>query len=83
MNTTLSFSYGSVSLNPEQYEVVTADPNLHQRILASAGSGKTTTIAARIAWLLTEGNALPEQIVLLTFSRNSARDMLSRVRRLI
>ena len=83
MNTTINFSYGSVSLNPEQYEVVTSEPNLHQRILAAAGSGKTTTIAARIAWLLTENNILPEEIVLLTFSRNSARDMLSRVRRLI
>ena len=83
MNTTLNFTYGSVSLNPEQYAVVSAEALVHQRILASAGSGKTTTIAARIAWLLTKGDVLPEQIVLLTFSRNSARDMLGRVRRLV
>ena len=38
-DTTLHFSHGSVSLNPEQYKIVTADPYEHQRILASAGSG--------------------------------------------
>jgi len=80
---TLDFSYGSTTLNPEQFAVVTADPYEHQRILASAGSGKTTTIAARIAWLLTHARCTADQIVLLTFSRNAAREMLQRVRRLI
>ena len=79
----LKFSYGSTTLNSEQYAVVTADPYQHQRILASAGSGKTTTIAARIAWLLTHARCTADQIVLLTFSRNAAREMLHRVRRLI
>jgi hypothetical protein len=83
MSTTLNFEYGSVVLNNEQYSVVSGEENLHQRILASAGSGKTTTIAARIAWLLTKGLVNPEQIVLVTFSRNSARDMLQRVRNLV
>jgi hypothetical protein len=82
-NTTLHFSHGSVTLNPEQHRVVTADPYEHQRILASAGSGKTTTITARISWLLTHANLKADQIVLLTFSRNAAREMLHRVRNLI
>ena len=80
---TLNFSHGSTTLNSEQHTVVTADPFQHQRILASAGSGKTTTIAARIAWLLTNTNVTSDQIVLLTFSRNAAREMLARVRRLV
>jgi hypothetical protein len=79
----LSFSHGSVSLNEEQYKIVTADPYEHQRILASAGSGKTTTITARIAWLLTNAGVSADQIVLLSFSRNSAREMLHRVRNLV
>jgi hypothetical protein len=79
----LDFSHGSVSLNPEQYAIVTADPYQHQRILAAAGSGKTTTITARIAWLLQNARVSADQIVLLTFSRNSARDMVQRVRRLV
>jgi hypothetical protein len=82
-DTTLHFSHGSVSLNPEQYKIVTADPYEHQRILASAGSGKTTTITARISWLLGNANVSADQIVLLTFSRNAAREMLHRVRRLV
>lgn len=80
---TLTFPYGTVSLNSEQYKVVTANPHEHQRILASAGSGKTTTITARIAWLLTQTAVTADQIVLLTFSRNSARDMMKRVRKLV
>lgn len=79
----LTFTYGSTTLNSEQYAIVTADPYEHQRILASAGSGKTTTIAARIAWLLTNTRISADQIVLLTFSRNAAREMLQRVRRLV
>jgi hypothetical protein len=80
---TLNFSHGSTTLNSEQHTIVTADAFQHQRILASAGSGKTTTIAARIAWLLTNTNVTSDQIVLLTFSRNAAREMLQRVRRLV
>lgn len=82
-DTKLHFSHGSVSLNPEQYKIVTADPHEHQRILAAAGSGKTTTITARISWLLTNTSVSADQIVLLTFSRNAAREMLQRVRRLV
>lgn len=80
---TLTFSHGSVTLNSEQYAIVAADPYEHQRILAAAGSGKTTTITARIAWLLTNARVTADQIVLLTFSRNSAREMLHRVKRLV
>jgi hypothetical protein len=80
---TLTFPYGSVHLNPEQYRIVSADAHEHQRILASAGSGKTTTITARIAWLLTQTRTTADQIVLLTFSRNAAREMLHRVKRLV
>jgi hypothetical protein len=79
----LTFSHGSVLLNQEQHAIVTADPYQHQRILAAAGSGKTTTITARISWLLTNTRITADQIVLLTFSRNAAREMLHRVRRLI
>ena len=80
---TLSFPYGEARLNKEQYDIVTAHPGQTQRILAAAGSGKTTTITTRIAWLLTETQITANQIVLLTFSRNAAREMMQRVRRLI
>jgi hypothetical protein len=82
-NKSITFSHGSVTLNPEQYTIVTADPFQHQRILASAGSGKTTTITARISWLLSNTKTTADQIVLLTFSRNAAREMYQRVRHLV
>ena len=65
-------------LNPEQRAAV-----MHERgpllILAGAGTGKTTTLAARVAWLIEQGT-LPERILLLTFTRRAAREMLQRVR---
>jgi DNA helicase-2/ATP-dependent DNA helicase PcrA len=46
-------------------------------ILAGAGTGKTTTLCARVAWLLAEG-AQAERIMLLTFTRRAAREMVDR-----
>jgi DNA helicase-2/ATP-dependent DNA helicase PcrA len=46
-------------------------------IVAGAGTGKTTTLAARVARLLDRG-ARPERLLLLTFSRRAAREMLTR-----
>ncbi len=48
-------------------------------ILAGAGTGKTTTLCARVAWLLAEG-ARAERILLLTFTRRAAREMVARAR---
>ena len=56
---------------------------MNQRILASAGSGKTTTLAARIAWLITHHGVKPESIVVMTFSRNAAHQMLQRIEGLV
>jgi DNA helicase II / ATP-dependent DNA helicase PcrA len=48
-------------------------------ILAGAGTGKTTTLCARVAWLLSEG-VPAERILLLTFTRRAAREMVDRAR---
>src|SRR5437763_3636118 len=68
-------------LNPEQRAAAThsGGPLL---ILAGAGTGKTTTLCARVAWLVSEG-AQPERILLLTFTRRAAREMLQRARALV
>jgi DNA helicase II / ATP-dependent DNA helicase PcrA len=67
-------------LNPEQREAVTHEggPLL---VLAGAGTGKTTTLCARVAWLLSRG-AAPERMLLLTFTRRAAREMVQRARAL-
>src|SRR5205085_2992469 len=67
--------------NPEQRTAAThlGGPLL---ILAGAGTGKTMTLCARVAWLVSEGVA-PERIMLLTFTRRAAREMLQRTRALV
>lgn len=79
----LEFSKGSVILNEEQYKVVTSPCSENQRILASAGSGKTTTITARIAYLIEHYDYDPSKIFLVTFSRAAAQEMIQRVYKLI
>jgi DNA helicase-2/ATP-dependent DNA helicase PcrA len=67
-----------VALNAEQQRAVRhlGGPLL---VLAGAGTGKTTTLCARVAWLVAAGVA-PERILLLTFTRRAAREMLQRTR---
>jgi hypothetical protein len=83
MDHILEFSHGSVALNEEQYKVVTSPVSENQRILASAGSGKTTTITARIAYLVENYDIDPSRILLVTFSRAAAQEMIHRVHKLI
>src|SRR5712691_2470290 len=51
-------------------------------ILAGAGTGKTNTLAHRVAQLLLEGKA-PERILLLTFARRAALEMTRRAQRIV
>jgi DNA helicase II / ATP-dependent DNA helicase PcrA len=73
--TTPDFPY-LAQLNPEQ-RAAAEHRNGHLRVLAGAGTGKTTTLCARVARLIDDGVA-PERILLLTFSRRAAREMVGR-----
>lgn len=77
------FPEGSVTLNDEQARIVRQPPTQNLRILASAGSGKTTTLTARIAHLLTSAGAKPSEIILLTFTHNAAAVMSHRLEALV
>jgi DNA helicase-2/ATP-dependent DNA helicase PcrA len=63
-------------LNEQQREAVT-HPGGPLLILAGAGTGKTRTLVARAAWLGQQGMQ-PSRILLLTFTRRAADDMLAR-----
>jgi DNA helicase-2/ATP-dependent DNA helicase PcrA len=74
------------TLNPEQRRAVEhgpagglASPPL--LVIAGAGSGKTNTLAHRVAHLIVQG-ADPRRILLMTFSRRAASEMTKRVERI-
>ena len=77
------FSKKYIDVNKEQHIAITRPCDVNQRIIASAGSGKTTTITARIAYLIEYNNIPSDRIVLLTFSRNSATQMKKKLYDLI
>ncbi len=73
-------------LNPAQRAAVVhgvgAAPGGPLLVIAGAGSGKTNTLAHRVAHLVAQG-ADPARILLLTFSRRAADEMARRVRRIL
>ncbi|RAZ48791.1 ATP-dependent helicase [Campylobacter hyointestinalis] len=66
-------------LNREQYSAATTSMG-RNLVIASAGTGKTSTIVARIAHLLNLG-IKPEKILLLTFTNKASSEMLERLGR--
>ena len=69
-------------LNDEQYKAVThgEGPLL---VVAGAGTGKTQVITRRVAWLIAQQRATPEEILALTFTDRAAEEMQGRVDRLV
>jgi hypothetical protein len=61
-------------LNPEQLRAATAGEGPVLTI-AGAGTGKTKTLASRVAWLVSQGID-PGRIMLLTFTRRASDEML-------
>ncbi|PSC05742.1 ATP-dependent DNA helicase [Alsobacter soli] len=74
------------ALNPEQRAAVEhgaegGAPGAPLLVIAGAGSGKTNTLAHRVAHLIVEG-ADPRRILLMTFSRRAASELSRRVERI-
>ncbi|HUO54123.1 MAG TPA: ATP-dependent helicase [Rhodoblastus sp.] len=69
------------SLNEAQRQAVEQDAERPLLIIAGAGSGKTNTLAHRVAHLIGAG-ADPRRILLMTFSRRASSEMCARVQRI-
>ncbi len=69
-------------LNPQQLEAVT-HPEGPQMVIAGAGSGKTRVLTFRIAYILNQEMADPQEVLALTFTNKAAREMKERLFQLI
>lgn len=70
-----------VTVNDEQYDIITADMDVNIRIVACAGSGKTTTIVCRIKYLIDKG-VNPKNIMLTTFNVDASHTLKKRIEEL-
>ena len=69
-------------LNPTQLQAVTL-PRQSALILAGAGSGKTSVLTTRMAWLMSTGQASPQAILAVTFTNKAAKEMMTRLSSLL
>ena len=66
-------------LSPQQFAAVTA-PLEPMVVIAGAGSGKTTLMAARVVWLVATGQVQPDEVLGLTFTNKAAGELSGRIR---
>ena len=66
-------------VSPQQWEAISA-PLEPAVVIAGAGSGKTSLMAARVIWLVVTGQVTPDQVLGLTFTTKAAGELRSRIR---
>lgn len=65
-------------LTPAQRKAVVTDED-RNLVVAAAGSGKTSVIAAKTAWLIKKGRRSPSDLLLLAFAKDAQREMEQRL----
>ena len=68
----------NIKLDDEQRKIVIRDDD-YCLINAGAGSGKSTTMAAKVKYLVDKLNVKPEEIIMLTFTKKSSEDLDEKV----
>lgn len=68
------------SLDEQQRMAVIKDED-HNLIIAGAGSGKTTTVAGKVAYVINRFKIKPEEILLITFTKKASDEMKERIRK--
>ncbi|MFA6576440.1 MAG: ATP-dependent helicase, partial [Nocardioides sp.] len=66
-------------VSPQQWEAVAA-PLEPAVVIAGAGSGKTSLMAARVVYLVATGQVTPDQVLGLTFTTKAASELAARIR---
>ncbi|MFY0407789.1 UvrD-helicase domain-containing protein [Solicola sp. PLA-1-18] len=69
-----------VRFSDEQLAAITAPKDAPCVVVAGAGSGKTTVMAARVVWLVGRGEVAPGSVLGLTFTTKAAAELAQRVR---
>lgn len=68
-------------LSDEQWDIVRHSPEKHAVVLAVAGSGKSTTLAERIAYLFEIKRVAPAEIITVMFNRSASLDMTDKLQK--
>ncbi len=75
---TFYFGDKQVTLSDEQHKIVVSRMDQNIRILAAAGSGKSSTIVCRIKYLI-DHNVDPERILMVTFNVDAAESLKNKI----
>ena len=71
------------TLNEKQREAVIQQPGVSSLVLAGAGSGKTSVLVHRIAWLIKQLGVSPWSIMAVTFTNKAANEMRRRLQAML
>lgn len=64
-------------LSEDQMRAVVTDED-NNLVIAGAGTGKTTTISAKVAYIIEKGLASPEEMLIISFTQNAVKEMYNR-----
>lgn len=68
----------AISLDREQREVVLSEED-HTLVIAGAGAGKTTTVAAKVRYLVEKRGIDPSQILVISFTNKAVEELRGRI----
>ena len=83
MSNLIDFPFNSVSLNNQQFKIVTEDNIKDKLLLSCAGSGKTLTIISKICYMINKLGCSPDEFIVCTFNRNAGEELKKRICSLI
>ena len=78
LDTVLSKVDPAISLDEEQRKVVLTDED-YMLVVAGAGAGKTTTVAAKVKYLVEKKGVKPEQILVISFTNKAVGELQDKI----